>query len=136
MKRLSWCVAAVLLLACAGASTAQQSPVPTSQVRQATNVIVPFFQALQNGDVQTIKQYLSPSLYAQYQVLLEQNREYPDFLRKYYQGAKLQLRKISAKQGHTVVRAVINFPTGETSTMNVILKDEKTGLKVHAFKEP
>ena len=46
----------------------------------------PCFEALKNGDVSSIKLCMSEGMYKRYKVLLENNKDYPEFLRNYYRG--------------------------------------------------
>src|SRR5512147_1757621 len=61
-----------------------KNPVDSATRIQSTFAIV--FQALQSGDVQTLKSHMAGHMYEQYKVLLEQNSEYPAFLRNFYRG--------------------------------------------------
>ena len=46
------------------------------------NVVRPFFVALKNGDIVTLKRLMTKDLYEDRKVLFEQNKEYPKFFKK------------------------------------------------------
>ena len=65
---------------------AQEVPVSDDGYEDVINeTVFPFLEALKNGDVSLIKQYIAGDMYESRRILLEQNKEYPEFLRKYYQ---------------------------------------------------
>jgi hypothetical protein len=79
--------------------------------------LLPFFKALKNGDVSEIKKHMSPALYARNRVLLEENRDYPAFLRGYY--SDVSFRVVKAEMGITgedvIFSVSIEFPDGRSS---------------------
>ena len=61
---------------------AQEVPVSDDGYEDVINETVsPFLEALKNGDVSLIKQYIAGDMYESRRILLEQNKEYPEFLR-------------------------------------------------------
>lgn len=94
------------------------------------------FRALKAGDVNTIKKYISNDMYERYKVLLEQNEEYPNFLRDFYRDAKFRVNGIVKDEGTIFVDIMIDFPDGNQSITRMNLKEgkSKTGnniWKVH-----
>ena len=81
-----------------------------------SNVLKPFFEALKNGDVSSLLGLISGEMYKNNRVLLEQNKQYPEFLRKYYSGAKFRVEKAVQMNGEVVVDVLIEFPSGRQST--------------------
>lgn len=77
-------------------------------------VLIPFFKALQSGNISTIKKYISPELYEKNQVLLDENTEYSDFLKNYYKD--VDFRIVSAKQNESDNSIIFSvaFDVGET----------------------
>jgi hypothetical protein len=59
------------------------------------NTFLPLFQAMQEGNVAVIKQYLHGKTYDEYRTLMDQNETYGEFLRNYYSGASFVLNDIS-----------------------------------------
>jgi hypothetical protein len=135
MAKLSLCHTAGLVLIFWGLASLQQPLAADLQATQATDIVVQVFEALKKGDVQTIRQYMSPELYKQYSVLFEQNTQYPAFLSKYYQGAKLRIRKTAKVRGHTQVQVAIDFPTGTTHEGRIFLRERDSELKIDSFLE-
>jgi hypothetical protein len=56
---------------------------------------LPLFQAMKQGNVAVIKQYLSGNSYDEYRTLFDRNKTYGEFLRNYYAGASFVLNDIS-----------------------------------------
>lgn len=94
------------------------------------DTVIQFFKASKNGDTKTIKQLISGSFYNQRKVLLEQNKEYPNFLREYYRGAELQMGNIIMEEDGTigVVDMGIQFPDGKVNTTKLLLKQDAAGI--------
>jgi uncharacterized protein YktA (UPF0223 family) len=91
----------VLLISVALISTLSYSQdtdsVYSDEIDMENTVILPFLNALKNGDVKKIKNYLSTDTYNEYKKLLEENKEYPKFLRDYYKDAKFRVVRASSE---------------------------------------
>ena len=57
--------------------------------------IMPFYDALKNGDVVAVEAYIGDPLYSQVKVLLQDNQEYPDYLRQYYSNSYIEVTNVS-----------------------------------------
>jgi hypothetical protein len=99
-------------------------------IDEITKTYTSLFDALRRGDLQTIKLYLSPVEYARYKVLFEQNKDYPRFLRNFYQGARLrvgQVDSVRSAKNEVIGEFVIDFPNGETTITRMRLNRDKGG---------
>lgn len=76
---------------------------------------LPLFKALKDGNVQVIKRYISGDMYRQNRVLLEENKDYPRFLRKFYKGANFSVERVIMADGDIIADVVIKFPQGSKS---------------------
>jgi hypothetical protein len=117
----------VLLLCgvCPPALDAQTvSPVPTaSEMRELQTSFSALFQAMKDGDVATIEQYSSGHMSSEYKKLLEQNRDYPAFLRNFYKGATFSIAGVTpAPDGDIVVDVAIQLRGGSKSIMRLNAK--------------
>jgi hypothetical protein len=74
--------------------------------------VLPYCKALRDGDVSSIKQYLSGDMYEKNRILLEQNTEYPGFLRKYYQGFQFHVIKAEVIDNKIIVNVEYEYPDG------------------------
>lgn len=91
-----------------------------------SDTFVPLFRAFKNGDVDAIKEYISDDMYEKNKVLLEQNKEYPNFLRNFYRDAIFQVRKV-VKSGEIIfVDVRVRFPGGYQNVVKVQLKEGKS----------
>jgi len=89
----------------------------TVELTIVDTTISPFFDALKNGDVNSIEAYIDDPLYSEIKVLLHNNQGYPDFLRQRYANSYLEIINIvTASDDHKIVYIDIHFsPTGKQS---------------------
>lgn len=97
----------------------QATPIESLEVSQ---VFLPFIDALKTGNVRVLKSLLSEEMYREYRVLLEENKEYPHFLERYYQGAEIKLENIFREGNDLHGRMRITFPGGEMSVLKISVK--------------
>lgn len=90
-----------------------------------SKTFVPLFRAFKNGDVDAIKEYISDDVYEKNKVLLEQNKEYPNFLRNFYSDAIFQVRKVVKSEEMVFVDVRVRFPGGYQVVTKVQLKEGK-----------
>jgi hypothetical protein len=95
---------------------------------QTNEAFQPLFSAMKNGEVEKIKNYISGEMFERNRVLLEQNREYPDFLREFYDGA--QFKVVEAVRNGDIVLANIRviFQDGYESEIRLQLHRDRSGL--------
>lgn len=86
--------------------------------------VVQFFEASKNGDVKTMKQLMAGPFYAQRKTLLEENVQYPDFLRKHYADTRLQIMSLRAERGGWVADVRIKFPDGTVDSNKWLLQQD------------
>jgi hypothetical protein len=94
----------------------QEVWINAAEVGEAQRTATEFVAALQAGDVHHLKQVLAGKAYEQYNVLLEQNQEYPAFLRQYYTGATMDVEEVRKEGEEVVVEVRMAFPSGERNT--------------------
>ena len=88
------------------------------------DVVLPFLDALKNGDVDLIKHYIAGEIYENKRVLLENNEEYPEFLRSYYQDVEFYIEKVVESVDYIEVHVVIEFSNGdEINAKLCLIKD-------------
>jgi hypothetical protein len=92
--------------------TADSSELSDSQIADET--LLPYFEALKNGDVDSIKQYLAGKMLQRYRVLLEQNKTYPDYLRNYYNGTEFSIVEVQLVDNDILASVIIAFPGKES----------------------
>lgn len=116
---------------------AKELPEDDSKYKEiTTKTCVPLFGALGKGNVNTIRQFISGKMYDENKVLLEQNKEYPKFLREFYRGAKFSIDKVieletdtDAKSSvDTIVYVGIVFKTGDTNQIRLRVKKDEGDL--------
>ena len=77
------------------------------------DIVLPFLDALRNGDVDSIKLCIAGDIYENKKVLLEKNKGYPEFLRNYYQGVDFYIESAQQSGDFIVVDIVIEFINGD-----------------------
>jgi hypothetical protein len=87
------------------------------------DVVAAYFQAMKNGDIVAMKSYIGGKLYNKRKILLEQNVNYPDFLRKYYADGDIQVGE--AQDG--VVKVLVQFPDGSIHTYQLVVEQAPDG---------
>lgn len=89
--------------------------------------VVQFFEASKNGDTARMKQLIAGSFYNQRKVLLEENTTYPDFLRKHYDGARLQINSMREDRRGWVVEVRIKFADGTVDSNKFLVQKDASG---------
>jgi hypothetical protein len=120
MKQGAICVLAVAVFLSAQALGATEPASPSDCVMQ-------FFEASKNGDTARMKQLMAGSFYNQRKTLLEENTQYPDFLRKHYDGARLQIMKMREDRGGWVVEVRIKFAEGTVDSNKWLVQKDASG---------
>lgn len=109
----------LLLLLCSvyQPALAAQTAVPSdSELRELHASFNTLFQAMKDGNVTVIEQYSSGSMSAEYKKLLEQNQDYPAFLRNFYKGATFSIASVTpTSDGDVIVDVVIQLGGGSRS---------------------
>lgn len=93
-----------------------------------TEILSPFFNALKNGDVDVIKRYISEDMYQQNRRLLDQNKKYPEFLRKYYQDASIHTKSIIVESDTITIDVELKLPSGKSLAEELHLVRVQDGL--------
>lgn len=89
-----------------------------------SGTFLPLFGALKEGNVEVIKCYLSGDMYRQNRVLLEENKDYPQFLRNFYKGAIFSVKSAITAGDDIIADIVIEFPHGGKSLTRLRLNKE------------
>jgi hypothetical protein len=78
---------------------------------------------MKDGDVATIEQYSSGQMSSEYKKLLEQNQDYPAFLRSFYKGATFSIANVTpTSDGGVIVDVVIQLGGGSRSVTRLNAK--------------
>jgi hypothetical protein len=93
------------------------------------NVLSPFFEGLKNGDVTVIKKHMSRDLYERNRVLLDENLEYPAFLRTYYKDISFRVVRAEKASSGTGIVFHVSFEVAgaEGNTHELKLEQEERG---------
>lgn len=88
------------------------------------NSLKHFFSVLKSGNVIAIESAIGGDVLEETNVLLRDNKEYGNFLRKYYQGAEFYIEKIIQAPGGVVVDVNVVFSNTDTQQYNFFLTKE------------
>lgn len=118
----------ILLLLICTTSYAEQNKI--------ADTIHGYFEALKKGDTVSVKDHLMGKFYERNRVLLEENVEYPNFLRRHYNKSELQIINIVCpnESGVMLVEVEILFPDGSSDHFTLHLqKDDQQNWRI--FRE-
>lgn len=105
---------------------AEEMPINDPLYSDITNTVLSYFTALKDGDINTIKVYISLDIYKKNKALLEQNEKYPEFLRNYYQGAEFEVAKVEKIDDNIIVTVVIKLAKNSLSVISLRLVKESS----------
>jgi hypothetical protein len=81
---------------------------------------LPLFQAMKEGNVAVIKQYLNGKSYDEYRTLFDRNKTYGEFLRNYYSGASFVLNDITKEaDGNYIANVSIDWTDGRNARIEL-----------------
>jgi hypothetical protein len=92
-----------------------------------SKTLSPYFNALKTGNVQMLKGYFSDEMYAEYRVLLEDNKGYPRTLRNVYKDAIFSIEKGVVSDNGILVEFSIQFPGGSKQIVQYELIQQVRG---------
>ena len=130
MKKLWLCLFIVASLFFNSTFLSAQVVVTNSVIVDISNTFTSVFQSLRKGDLTRIKFFLSPEEFAEYKVLFEQNKDYPAFLRNFYQGATLrvgQIESVLSAKDDVIAEFIVDFPGGDTRNTRIRLHRNRQG---------
>ena len=105
----------------------------TAHALEPNETVLSYFQALKNGDIETIKDLITGEMYEKRKVLLEQNENYSEFLKKVYQGAEFRINKTTEIDNDVLVNVEVDSPNGKKDLNLLLKKDMEGNWKI--FKE-
>lgn len=115
---------------CFSPSFAQKSALQQKSVEEiVNNILRPYFVALKNGDISTLKKLMTTDMYNEKKVLFEQNKEYPNFLRKLYRDATFIIVSANDDGNDILVNAVIKYSDGRRNQLKLYLVSENNGIE-------
>jgi len=130
MKKVIILLPLVLIFFSAHYIGAQEMPITGEKFAEIkSQVILPFLEALKNGDTKAFKQLMTKDMYETRKVLLEQNATYPAFLRKLYGDATFQVGNAMQQNGEIVVPVAITFPDGRRRNIHLRIKEDGDNYK-------
>lgn len=102
----------------------EELDVPAALLEDVENKTMrPFFNALKNGNVEIIKQYISGEMYEESRILLEENKGYPEYLREHYKGAIFSVKRGVSSDNQLIVDVSVEFPGRGKQISQYILEE-------------
>lgn len=129
MRHFSFIFALFSLLCVGGAGAIEVRQTVDPEVRSNLHetMFSPLFAALQSGDVLAFKTFMHGSMYERYRVLIEQNAEYGQHLRDYYEGATFELLEVSEASRAYLGTVSISWPDGNRAQFDLLVNEDKAG---------
>lgn len=87
----------------------------------AVQFFEPLFEALKKGDLKSLKQNMTEEMYQRYRKLLEENKEYSNFLQEYYRNAHFSVIAVKVIDNYIDVELRIEFLNGNSGRAHVKL---------------
>jgi len=106
---------------------AQERAMSQESSHAASAVVLQFFEALKTGNVRVLDSLLGGDLSIQMKPLLQDNQDYPEYLRQHYLQTTFSIDHLVEKQGVVMARVTVDFPGGTTQTWTLTLKKAKAG---------
>jgi hypothetical protein len=103
--------------------------IPCAEAEEPFDTVARYAEALRTGDTIGIKSQIGGRLYEKRELLLDQNLEYPDFLRNFYKGAVFHISNElidMGEQGQGVMVEVL-FSDGNASEIVTIVERAADG---------
>ena len=97
------------------------------EISQINTACIQYSTALKYGNIDEIKRHISGDIYRRSKTLLEENKQYGDFLRNFYQEAEFRTGDIETAYDDVIVSLIIRFPTGHESINKLILRKDRVG---------
>jgi len=103
--------------------------IPQAEAEEPFDTVASYTEALQAGDTIAVKSCIGGRLYETREVLLDQNEEYPDFLRNLYDGAVFHISDELTDLGPQGqgVAIEVSFPDGHISKSVAIVEQAPNG---------
>jgi len=125
MRRCLFFALAFWLVSGSGSLFAVDQPLERAAYDTLTNqVIRPFFLALKEGDIETIKRLISKKMYEERKTLLEDNPEYGAFLRRCYKGAEIVPGKAVQSGRGVRFEVSLEYPEGRRDVVPLRIEME------------
>jgi len=107
-----------------GVAMAEERDFPQAQLDEMeSRTLRPFFNALKNGNVEIVRHYITGEMYEESRLLLEENSEYPKFLREYYKDAVFSVERGVSSNNQVIIDFSIEFPGGEKRVVQFVLEE-------------
>lgn len=108
-------------------AVAQERAMSQESSHAASAVVLQFLEALKTGNVRVLDSLLGGDLSIQMKPLLQDNQDYPEYLRQHYSQTTFSIDHLVEKLGVVMARVTVDFPGGPTQTWALTLKKAKTG---------
>jgi hypothetical protein len=106
---------------------AQESEMSQESSHAVSAVVLQFFEALKTGNVRALDSLLGGDFSIQMKPLLQDNQDYPEYLRQHYSQTTFSIDHLLEKLGVVVARVTVDFPGDTTQTWTLTLKKGNAG---------
>jgi hypothetical protein len=106
---------------------AQERAMSQESSHAASALVLQFLEALKTGNVRVLDSLIGGDLSIQMKPLLQDNQDYPEYLRQHYLQTTFSIDHLVEKLGVVVARVTVDFPGGPTQTWTLTLTKGNTG---------
>ncbi len=102
---------------------------PRAEAEEPFDIVANYIEALRTGDTIILKSCIGGRLLEKRELLLDQNQEYPEFLRNFYEGAEFQISDELSDLGPRGqgIAIEIRFPDGNRIESMAIVEEAPDG---------
>jgi len=99
------------------------------EIEGPVEIVEKFLIASQNGEVEVMKTLIAGPYYERRKELLEDNKAYPDFLRKYFEEVFVRIVEVENQEinGSVIVVLENEVNNGQIINTKLILRKDQTG---------
>ena len=106
---------------------AEESEMSQESSHAVSAVVLQFFEALKTGNVRVLDSLLGGDLSIQMKPLLQDNQDYPEYLRQHYLQTTFSIDHLSEKMGVVVAHVTVDFLGSPTQAWTLTLKKGNAG---------
>jgi len=96
-----------------------------------SDTVLIYFQALKHGDIETIKDSISEEMYKIRKILLEQNQNYSEILKKAYQEAEFHIKETTIDDDNAQISVEVNCSDRKRNYNIFLYKDVGENWKIY-----
>ena len=105
------------------------SNVASSMENTPDTIVLSYFHACENGDIDAMKSLIAGEFYQRRKTLIEKNKEYPSFLKHHYSGVQFRIISTVVENENGIAEVSVEqiFPDDNSIDSTLLLKRNANG---------